>query len=160
MRTINVRGRRSGDEDEVTWTVDGEPVPLGPSLAVRNHSPSGFEWGYAGSGPAQSALAILIVVFPPPKGGPCPDCGGDGMWQDPELLARPDGRDAPYHDCQRCQASGIVGDIDYDPQWPGGLAEKVYQQFKFDFIAGLDQHAQEVELVIDIDAWLAKQHVK
>jgi len=24
-----------------------------------NHSPTGFEWGYAGSGPAQLALAIL-----------------------------------------------------------------------------------------------------
>lgn len=26
---------------------------------LRNHSPAGFEWGYAGSGPAQLALAIL-----------------------------------------------------------------------------------------------------
>jgi hypothetical protein len=24
-----------------------------------NHSPSGFEWGYCGSGPAQLALALL-----------------------------------------------------------------------------------------------------
>lgn len=27
---------------------------------VRNHSPTGFQWGYAGSGPAQLALAICI----------------------------------------------------------------------------------------------------
>jgi len=26
---------------------------------LRNHSPTGFEWGYGGSGPAQLALAIL-----------------------------------------------------------------------------------------------------
>ena len=26
---------------------------------LRNHSPDGFEWGYAGSGPAQLALALL-----------------------------------------------------------------------------------------------------
>lgn len=32
----------------------------GPSQAVCNHSPTGFEWGYAGSGPAQLALAILL----------------------------------------------------------------------------------------------------
>lgn len=32
---------------------------LDPRLDLRNHSPSGFEWGYAGSGPAQLALAIL-----------------------------------------------------------------------------------------------------
>jgi hypothetical protein len=28
-------------------------------LEVCNHSPTGFEWGYAGSGPAQTALALL-----------------------------------------------------------------------------------------------------
>lgn len=31
-----------------------------PSLAIENHSPTGFEWGYGGSGPAQLALAILL----------------------------------------------------------------------------------------------------
>lgn len=30
------------------------------SLKLANHSPSGFEWGYGGSGPAQLALAILL----------------------------------------------------------------------------------------------------
>ena len=30
------------------------------SLELANHSPSGFEWGYAGSGPAQLALALLL----------------------------------------------------------------------------------------------------
>lgn len=37
-------------------------VPLTPerSLQVRNHSPTGFNWGYAGSGPAQLALALLL----------------------------------------------------------------------------------------------------
>lgn len=34
-------------------------VPLNPRLDLYNHSPSGFEWGYGGSGPAQLALAIL-----------------------------------------------------------------------------------------------------
>ncbi len=32
---------------------------LPPRNDIRNHSPDGFEWGYAGSGPAQLALAIL-----------------------------------------------------------------------------------------------------
>ena len=27
---------------------------------MRNHSPTGFAWGYGGSGPAQLALAILL----------------------------------------------------------------------------------------------------
>lgn len=33
------------------------------SQSVRNHSPDGFEMGYAGSGPAQLALAILLRYF-------------------------------------------------------------------------------------------------
>ena len=48
-------GRREGHA--VTVTVDGRR--LNPRLDLWNHSPSGFEWGYGGSGPAQLALAIL-----------------------------------------------------------------------------------------------------
>lgn len=48
-------GVREGNQ--TTITVNGEP--LDPRLDIRNHSPSGFEWGYLGSGPAQLALAIL-----------------------------------------------------------------------------------------------------
>jgi hypothetical protein len=32
---------------------------LSPRQDLRNHSPTGFEWSYAGSGPAQLALALL-----------------------------------------------------------------------------------------------------
>ncbi len=49
------QGKRSGRAADVT--VDGRP--LNPRLNLWNHSPSGFEWGYMGSGPAQLALAIL-----------------------------------------------------------------------------------------------------
>lgn len=41
----------------VVVTVDG--VMLRERQDLRNHSPTGFEWGYGGSGPAQLALAIL-----------------------------------------------------------------------------------------------------
>ena len=34
-------------------------LPLDPRYDLRNHSPTGFAWAYAGSGPAQLALAIL-----------------------------------------------------------------------------------------------------
>lgn len=37
-----------------------EPLHAGPSQKLWNHSPTGFEWGYGGSGPAQLALAILL----------------------------------------------------------------------------------------------------
>ena len=49
------QGRRQRHAPEVT--VDGRP--LDPRLDLCSHSPSGFEWGYGGSGPAQLALALL-----------------------------------------------------------------------------------------------------
>lgn len=52
------RGRPAGFMVDV---VDEAGVlhALDPRLDLRNHSPSGFSWGYSGSGPAQLALAIL-----------------------------------------------------------------------------------------------------
>lgn len=38
---------------------DGKARRLTMRLDLRNHSPTGMNWGYAGSGPAQLALAIL-----------------------------------------------------------------------------------------------------
>ena len=48
-------GRREGYA--VIVTVEGHR--LNPRLDLWNHSPTGFEWGYCGSGPAQLALGIL-----------------------------------------------------------------------------------------------------
>src|SRR5262245_49842647 len=41
----------------------GRYYRLNPRFDLRNHSPTGFEWGYEGSGPAQLALAILCDVL-------------------------------------------------------------------------------------------------
>ena len=40
--------------------IDGVLLPPDRSIKVTNHSPSGFAWGYGGSGPAQLALALLL----------------------------------------------------------------------------------------------------
>lgn len=40
--------------------TDFERLMLHKSLQIRNHSPTGFEWGYGGSGPHQLALALLM----------------------------------------------------------------------------------------------------
>lgn len=37
--------------------------PLNPRYDLRQHSPTGLEWGYGGSGPAQLALAILAHEY-------------------------------------------------------------------------------------------------
>lgn len=50
-----------GEALVMVWEGD-HPMLLDPAASqqLRNHSPSGFEWGYSGSGPAQLALAILL----------------------------------------------------------------------------------------------------
>ena len=53
------QGTREGFVVEVT--VNGRR--LNPRLDLWNHSPTGFEWGYGGSGPAQLALALLADHF-------------------------------------------------------------------------------------------------
>jgi len=59
-------GRRNSSGDAIV-EKDGKPLPLGPSLKLWNHSPTGFNWGYGGSGPAQLALAILLDVTKDPE---------------------------------------------------------------------------------------------
>jgi hypothetical protein len=52
-------GRRHDGRASV-MVVDGDRVaPLPWRLDLIKHSPTGLEWGYGGSGPAQLALAIL-----------------------------------------------------------------------------------------------------
>ncbi len=46
----------AGDESVLT------PAHLDPQFEAR-HSPDGFQWGYAGSGPAELARAILVRVI-------------------------------------------------------------------------------------------------
>ena len=44
---------------QVFVDTDGVEKLLPLRLDLQTHSPSGFEWGYGGSGPAQLALALL-----------------------------------------------------------------------------------------------------
>lgn len=58
-------GTRNARDEVRVLVVQGvggsKPLPM--HLDLFAHSPSGFEWGFAGSGPAQLALAILMDVF-------------------------------------------------------------------------------------------------
>ena len=49
----------AGPADVVRIDPDGGRVAIDWRLDLFNHSPSGLNWGYDGSGPAQCALAIL-----------------------------------------------------------------------------------------------------
>ena len=52
------------DPDRRSWFLlrDGAPITPARSQALRNHSPTGFAWGYGGSGPAQTSLALLLEL--------------------------------------------------------------------------------------------------
>ena len=80
----------------------GEEIKNDTSLV--NHSPDGFMWGYAGSGPAQAAFMILYTYF------------------------------------QKIQK--------LSPKKAEEETRKLYQDFKFAFIAKQDK---DQDLVIDID---------
>ena len=54
-----------GIASEYALYVDGRKIPLEQSLKIREHSPTGFNWGYGGSGPAQTALAICLLYLDP-----------------------------------------------------------------------------------------------
>lgn len=60
--------RTAGQE----WAVTVEDSTVGKAVALAHidrHSPGGFSWGYAGSGPADLALAILAdhLGWEPPE---------------------------------------------------------------------------------------------
>jgi hypothetical protein len=59
---ITYHGRDIGRCCIVSVVGDGERHPLPMRLDLESHSPTGFAWGYAGSGPAQLALALIAHV--------------------------------------------------------------------------------------------------
>lgn len=64
MSTVRYIGRRTKEGVTVTRELeDGSSEPLPLRLDLANKSPTGFEWGYNGSVPAQLALAILSDVI-------------------------------------------------------------------------------------------------
>lgn len=65
MRTFQAFDGYFDNDDWCVWVCeDGKRVArLNPHLEVMNKSPTGFAWGYGGSGPAQLAFALLAAVI-------------------------------------------------------------------------------------------------
>ncbi|QGX93419.1 hypothetical protein EI982_00830 (plasmid) [Haloplanus rallus] len=73
IQTEALAHRRDDPVEYVGFRVDGHAVVLNlsehqrltpdRSLDLVNHSPTGFEWGYAGSGPAQLACGLLLDYY-------------------------------------------------------------------------------------------------
>jgi len=63
MSNVYYEGIRTEKGCKVLRFKNGRLEPLGWKLDLWNYSPTGFEWGYGGSGPAQLALALLWDVL-------------------------------------------------------------------------------------------------
>lgn len=100
-------------------------------LDLWNHSPTGFNWGYGGSGPAQLALAILAFHFNNNKDFAEETCVA-------KKIKYPN-----YYN--------TVGD---------GLAVLLHQQFKFAVIAHLDQGKDWVLTTRQIRDWCLEKPAK
>ncbi len=61
MRITGNLNEGGNDQGGFNVYVDGRPLSPKESQSIINHSPDGFSWGYGGSGPAQLALAILLL---------------------------------------------------------------------------------------------------
>ncbi|MGM9508829.1 DUF6166 domain-containing protein [Larkinella sp. GY13] len=57
-----IAGTNANGENQRLF-VDGIEILPDESQQIRNHSPDGFSWGYGGSGPAQTALALCLHLF-------------------------------------------------------------------------------------------------
>lgn len=90
----------------------GEGGGIYPLPHIIKHSPTGFAWGYGGSGPTELARCILIDLFTP-LNARCPRCRGRGTNRTVTKA------------CDACTGEGYL------------VPPGVYQSFKWNFLAKL-----------------------
>jgi len=111
---------------------------------IIRHSPTGMEWGYGGSGPADLARSILIDALGP--AALCPAClGSKRLAWEPEADAEVPFDPARHHEDQ---ALGCLCDDGYRPL--------PYQAFKWEFVARWQQDGWRIERK-QVLAWLIDQ---
>jgi hypothetical protein len=136
-------GTRDGRGDPSVLVVDdgGKSHDLRPRNDVRNHSPTGIEWGYGGSGPAQLALALLCDYF-------AIDAEGREVGRAiAQAIGRPLGED--------------WGDDKHEE--PAQMALRIYQEFKWSSVAKFNRETGFVLTTGDITGKLRallEQHRK
>ena len=124
-------------------SLDGQPLGLLANHGLR-HSPTGFAWGYGGSGAAALARSLLIAALGPEAR--CPGCDGTGKQVHPldAEIERPyqPGTDALElaFDCMYCD---------------DGWRRLPYQDFKF---AAVGRWGDDFQITrTQILNWLAAQ---
>jgi len=140
---------RWSDGGGLVTVEDNHGHTIGVLAHVVRHSPSGFAWGYSGSGPADLARSLLIDALG--DNANCPTCAGTGhvVWDadtDQETPYRAGSHDAGHtYPCPDCDGgvSPVIGAL--------------YQRFKFAVIAGLPQHRAWRLTRDEILHWVATQ---
>lgn len=120
--------------------IDDEAVTITPLRHYVRHSPTGMEWGYGGSGPADLARSILIDVLG--DEALCNECGGLGLVVlDQETGAEHKTTEAEIRKYRQLQeANDPLGDLLMKCFWcDDGVKRLPYQAFKFDFVAKWDR---------------------
>ena len=108
-------------------TIAGQRWPL---RHVVRHSPTGMEWGYGGSGPADLSRSLLIDALG--DGAVCPTCRGSRRLAWPLDAEREVPFDAALH--REDEAMGCL--------CTDGFRQLPYHDFKFAVVGGWGDHWQ------------------
>ena len=124
----------TGGRDVALEDEDG--CYLGPLPHVARHSPTGFSWGYNGSGPADLAVSLLVDAVGP--AAVCTTCAGTNLvtyLRDAEDVTSPYDPAMPLEELEdrglavsRCGEAGCDEGITILPS--------ACQRFKEQFVAG------------------------
>lgn len=103
---------------------------------IVRHSPTGVNWGYGGSGPADAARSLILDALG--DQGTCAECGGTGkVVYDPD-----DGHESqttaydPHRSPQDYADDGLEVTSCWQTDCDGGYRQVPYQAFKWDNVAG------------------------
>lgn len=121
-----------GDGRVTVHTLAGDEI--GPLQHHVRHSPTGFNWGYLGSGPADLARCLLIDALG--DSGICGTCRGTNDVVYDVELARERPFDATADDATD-ESRGSCTDCGGDRVSP--VVTALYQTFKRDVVARLPQ---------------------
>lgn len=106
-------------------TPDG--TVIGTLRHIVKHSPTGYTWGYSGSGPADLARSLLVAALGDDE-AKCPTCGGTrrvtyDVERDDEVRYDPEMHDVETDDVYVCF------------QCDDGIRRLPYQLFKIEHVA-------------------------